>query len=376
MAATRGGKKKRARDPHPQEELAALEARVKAGLPPAVLLRGAEGYYRSRGARVVLTGASARGDEICRHDAKDPEFSLTRLLDDLIGGALFAGARSILVERADGLLKKGSRDHAPALVDAIRRRLESGQEGCVILGVDTLRADHALYKAIVAAGGVVVGCRRLWDSPPPWDPDPRRSELVQWLLARARERRVEIGPDEAVYLARAVGNDLSELEDRLESLRERGGRGLREIVQWDAGASPWDVAERLVDGDVARAAAGIEALFQGGFRGRDGTRTVDPVALINLLTSAVTGKVREAVAAASLLQAGGDEGAAVACAGVRGGPQAQRAFLSRVRARPLQAWERMLEDVGELERKTRSGARVDANDLARLSLRWARRARR
>lgn len=369
-------KKAKARDPHPDEELAGLERAVAGGVPSVVILRGAETYYRRRGADLVLAAATARGDEVCKHDAKDPEFSLSALLDDLLGGSLFAAARTVRLERADGLLKKGSREYAPALVEALKKRLAGDHPGSIIIGAETLRADHAVVKAAKAAGGVVVGCRKLWDSPPPWDPDPRRAELVQWLLVRARERRVELGPDEAVYLTGAVGNDLTALLDRLDQLKDRGGKGLRELVAWEAGGSPWELAESLVDGDVARAAAGVEALFQGGFQGRDGTRTVDRVALVTMLTSAITGRVREAAAGAAALASGAPAAEVVELAGVKGGPKAHQAFLGRLRQRKPEEWSRMLEEAGDLERRTRSGAVVDANDLAGLALHWARRARR
>lgn len=369
-------RKAKARDPHPEEELAALEATLTKGVPPLVILRGAELYYRRAGTERVLGAATQRGDEVCRHDAKDPEFSLQRLLDDLIGGTLFAAARTVSLDRADGLLKKGSRDHAPSLVEAIKARLAGGHPGSVVIGAETLRADHAVVKAAKAASGVVVGCRRLWDSPPPWDPDPRRSELVQWVLARARERRVELGPDEAVYLTGATGNDLPALLDRLDQVRERGGKGLSELVGWEAGASPWDLAERLVDGDVHRAAAGVEALFQGGFQGRDGSRTVDRPALVAVLTSAITGKVREAATGAAALASGAPPAEAAQLAGVKGGPKAQQSFLGRLRQRKSEDWSRMLEEAGELERRSRSGAVVDANDLVGLALHWSKRARR
>jgi DNA polymerase III delta subunit len=367
--------KKKARDPSPDEELARLRAALQQDLPCAVILRGAEAWYREAGARVVLEAATVRGDELCRHDGKDPEFSLGDLLDDLIGGSLFAGARTIRFLRADSRVKKGARNFAPGLVEAVKRRLASGVPGSLIIEVENLRADHALVKATTAAGGLVIGCRRLWDSPPPWDPDPRRTELVQWLILRARERKIELSPDEAVYLSKAVGNDLAGLLDRLDQLRDRGGKGLQELVGWDAGGSPWDVAERLVDGDAARAVAGSEALLRGGFQGKDGTRTVDRAGLLVMLTGAVTGKVREAAAGSAALAGGANPKQALSLVRVGGGPRAQEAFLARLRQRSAAQWGHMLEQAGDLERRARSGATVDANDLAVLALRWAVRRR-
>lgn len=378
MATRKKTTKKKAKDPHPEEELARLQGLLSGGtdLAPIYVLRGAESFFRRAGIEALVEVATKRGDEVCRHDGKDPEFEVSRLLDDLSGGSLFQGARTVVLDRADSLLKKGAVGNSPALVERIGQRLASPDvQGSVILGVESLRADHAVMKAADKAGGVIVGCRKLWDSPPPWDPDPRRTELVQWVMGRARSAKVQLGPDEAVYLAQAVGNDLAGLVDRLGQLKERGGQGLRELVAWESGASPWDVAERLVDGDAARATAGIEALFQKGFQGRDGERTLDRSGLVMMLTSAITGKVRESVAGAEAMAIGESDSSVKQLAGVKGMPAVQQAFLDRVRRRDLGTWRRMLDEAGELERRSRSGAVVDANDLAGLALHWAARRR-
>lgn len=363
--------RKRRANPHPEQEHTALLATLEDGLPPAVLLRGEERHFRTQGMGAVCAAAAARGDEVCRHDARDPEFSPSALVDDLRSGALFASARTIALENGDALLKKGARGFSQAILDGLLARLEAGVPGTLAVGAGSLRADHPLLKAVLAAGGVTVACRKLYDSPPPWDPDPRRAELVQWLLAKARERGVPLDPDEAVWVAAAVGNDPAALCDRLEELRGRGAAGVRELVGWEAGGSPWDLAGRLVAGDAQGAVAGVETLFQGGFQGRDGTRTVDPAALVNVLASALTARVREGLAGSAALGSGASPEEAAAAAGVRGGPRAVEAFLARLARRAPGDWRRMLEESAALERHARSGARVDGNDFALLALRWA-----
>ena len=238
--------KGKARDPHPEEELRRLAGTVKTHVPRGVVLRGAERYFRDRGARLVVEAASEKGYELCKHDAKDPELSKARLLDDLTGGALFATARCIVIDNAGPLLTKGSKQFTPGLVDALLARLASDEPGCVVLCAETLRADNAVVKAILAREGCVVGCRKLWDTPPPWDPDPRKAELVQWLAVKAREEGVQLSPEEAAYVVAATGSDLFALETQLEKLRGRGKEGVRELVGWEAGDSPFTVAEHLL----------------------------------------------------------------------------------------------------------------------------------
>lgn len=367
--------KARTRDPHPEEELSRLAATLKAGVPCGVVLRGTERYFRDRGARLTLEAAAGAGYEVCKHDARDPEFAKSRLLDDLTGGALFATARCVLVDNAGPLLTKGSQQFTQGIVDALLARLHSDEPGCVVLSAETLRVDNAVVKAIRAGEGCVVGCRKLWETPPPWDPDPRKAELVQWLAVKARGAGTQLSLEEAAYVVAATGNDLSALETQLEKLRGRGQAGVRELVGWEAGDSPFTVAEHLLLGDAARAAAGIEALFGGGFQGRDGTRTVDVGGLSAMLVNALLAKLRETLAGAQCVARGDSLEVAAQAAGIRA-PMARRAFDARVPRRPAGEWQRLLEDATELERRSRTGAALDASDFAWLALRWRQRAPR
>ncbi len=366
----------RKREPTPTEELGSLERDLAGGLLPAYVLRGEERYFRERAARAIEAAAATRSIEVVRHDVKDPEFDLSRLLDDLAGGALFSSARCVVVHHADSLIKKGAKRYTPALASAINSRLATKDGGVVVLAAETLRADHALVKALVAAGGRVVGCRKLWDTPPPWNPDPRQAELCLWLVARARELAVRLSNDEAAYVVAATGNDLYALEGQLARLGDRGSSSLAELVGWNSGGTPWELAETLVDGDLRRSVAGLEALFAAGFHARDGTRTVDRGGLVAMLVSALAARLREAASGAAALAAGEGMPAAMAAAGVSGPPRAKAAFEARVQRQSASEWRRRLEEACALESRSRSGARVDANDFAALALAWYRRAPR
>ena len=94
----------------------------------------------------------------------------------------------------DSLLKTRSKEPT-ALTRAVKAFLASADiPGLVVLEAETLRADHAAVKAVVEAGGATLSCRKLWDSPPPWDPDPRKAELVAVGAGpRARARRAAVG---------------------------------------------------------------------------------------------------------------------------------------------------------------------------------------
>jgi DNA polymerase III delta subunit len=363
-------KSTKAKDPHPEQGLLALTTALKEGLPRGVILRGEERYFRERAIDQLVRAGADAGLEVTRHDSADPDFKLAMLMDDLAGGALFAAGRMVVVRGADALVQKGARKFSAALLEAAKAYVARAEPGALVLAADKLRADHVMVKAVNAIGAPVVSCRKLWDTPPPWDDDPRKTELVQWLVSRARALKIPLQPDEAVYVAAAIGNDLAAIENQLEQLRGRGAEGVRSLVGWDSGGSPYVVADRLCEGETARAIAGVEALFQSGFSGSTGTRTVERPALVAMLASALSSKARESLAGARTLAAGGSPADAWSDAGGRGGPMAQKAFAGRLGRRTPQGWARLARAAGDLERRSRSGATVDANDFCSLAVRF------
>ncbi|MFT7676982.1 MAG: DNA polymerase III delta subunit [Planctomycetota bacterium] len=361
--------KRKARDEHPEEELRRLAQVLQEGLPSAVILKGEERYFIDRAVTGLVAAAKAAGHEICRHDAKDPEFQVARLLDDVAGGALFASARCVVLLNATDLLKKTGKGCSPAFLKAAVGRLATGGEDLLVIHAPSVRADNVLAKAALKAGGLMLSCRKLWDSPPPWDPDPRKAELVQWLVNRARARKIPLSIDQAAYVAAATGNDLGGLDEQLSRV-QAGGGDLKDLVGWDAGGSPYKLADHMLVGDAARAVGGIESLFASGFSAKDGTRTLDRGGLVSMLCNALSSKVREALSASDALAAGIDGREAASLAGARGAPAMQQAFLERAKRRSPAQWRACLEQVAGLERRSRSSAVVDAADFCGMAFAW------
>lgn len=365
------------REQAPPQQLRALaQALEHSGPARAYAFRGEELWFREHGIELVLGKAKAAGFELARHDPKDPDFQLARLLDDLGTAPLFATERCVVVRNVDPLLEKVADDKGRKGESSFLRSalafLGRGQGTLVLAGgAGALRSDGALARAIVAAGGALVGCRRLFDSPPPWNPDPRQSELVQWLGQRAREKGLRLSPDETLYLAAATGNDLGALDTQLEKLRLSGGRGVRELVRWESGGTPWGVADELLAGRLARSLAAIEALFRSGFHSdRDGKREVDPAALSAMLLGNLRSRARQLHALAHAMARGASFAEASARAGGKKSEKAQAGLEAATRARGERGWRMVCEDVRELDRKSRTGAELDAGDFARLALRW------
>lgn len=361
--------KKRAQDPPVQ--LRELRSQLQAaGLGRGYVLRGEERYFREEALGMLRLAADAKGYEVCVHDAErgNPDFHLNALIDDLSGGGLFADKRLVVMRSGAELLKKvGTKPSA--LTSAMLGFVNAPDDvGSLVLSVPSLRADHALCKAIKAAGGPLLDLRKLWDNPPPWNPDPRQAELVQWVSARARELKLRLSAEQAVYIVAATGNDLFALEEQLQRLSKMPEEDFKSLVGWDAATTPWSVAEKLVAGELPRALAGIESLFASGFQEKGGRRLVDSIALAAMLIASLGREVRRSLLLSSELAAGADDASAGRAAGIHGRAQAQA--LARARSRPLGAWQVMLGELAELERAAKSSLGVDVNNFALLAMAW------
>lgn len=351
----------RTREAEPWSELATLEGSLERGLARGYALRGEERYFRERAIASLKARAEALGHEICLHDASSDgtDFQVARLVDDLSGGGLFAARRLVVVRNPGELLKKAGGEDSPVTRAALAFLASADDPGALVLSDSSLRADHALVKAILARGGAAPAFRRLWDSPPAWNPQPLQAELVQWCMRRATEVGLRLTGEQALYVCAATGNDLAALDDQLALLKAGGGRELRSIVRWTAGGSPWSVGDHLLAGELPRGLMGLEQLFAGGFQEKTGKRLLDPAGLSALLVNHLQ---RGARAALELLRPGSK--------GPAGSPQMRAEASARAKKRPSAEWRAMLEEIADLERAQKSGG-IGIDDFARFALRWS-----
>jgi len=358
----------------PPQQLADLARRLSQGLDRLVVLRGEESWFVEEALTLLVQKAQAEGLEVSRHDASDPEFNAALLLDDLVASPLFAAERLVVARNVEDLLKKSGKDHSSLTRAVSAAAKDETRGGCVVISCRKLRLDHAVCKLAKELGAPVLELRKLWDSPPPWRAgDPTEAETVQWLLARARSRKLQLDPRDAVYICAAVGNDLFALDTALEKLRHGGGKAVRELVGWDSSAAPWGAADRLLDGELGKALAAVEALYRGGMNDdRTGRRNVDPRALSAILGATLRNRLRELARGARALERGASPAEAVREAGVKGAPSTVQAFNARLDKRSAADWEGMLADFLDVEAKSRAGggAVVDADALFRFALRW------
>lgn len=362
----------------PLAQLAEFESELASseGLPRCTVLRGPEMWFHDRAIRGIVDRARAMGMDVNQHDPTDPDYDGRGLFADLRGGSLFAGAILVVVRNAGELLKKsGSRDSD--LVDLLKAYLtKTDPAGAVVIQANSLRADHALVKATSKAGGASLNFRKLYDSPAPWAPDPRKVELVLWIRERAKERDLKLRSEDAVYLASAVGNDLSSLESELGKLAVTGMDNLQNSVGWHAGGTPWDVADKVLEGKSQAAVAAVESLFSKGFQGKDSKRVLEPAALVTMLNSSLLKTVRQGVAVAEARKAGMAQTQAASMAGIAGSPKMVSSALGRAASRTGREWSLMLDDLVSLDRRMKTGGAVDANDYVLFALKWRTAKRR
>lgn len=358
-----------AKEAHPEEVLAELRSATQArGLACGYVVRGEELYYRNEVLDLLRTLARAKNLEVSQHDAKEPGFDPQRLQGDLVGGGLFSAGRMVVVFSPEDLLKKDGSKEKP-LARAIPKFLAAGT-GCVVLVADGLRADNATVKAILAAGGALLSLRKLYDKPAPWErsPDPRRTEVAEWVGARAKAKGLKISGDQVVLLIAAVGGDLSTLESKLAEFQHSSGQEFFQRLDASAPVSPFDLASALARGDLRSSLRDGEGLFHAGYKSKDGKLEVKPDALREILFSGLRSQVRRGLAASESLRAGRTPQEAAEEVGVSAFQM--RDFQAALGARDPAGWRGMSADLARLERKARSGHAVDANDLAVFAVRW------
>ncbi len=357
-----------AREAHPQEVLDELrDSLVGAKLAPGFVVRGEELYYRNAALDLLRERARSTGLEVCTHDTKDGGFDALRLQDDLVSGGLFSSGRMVIVHGPEDLLKKDGSTERP-VARAIAKFLSTGA-GSVVLMAEGLRADNSTVKALVASGGKLLSFRKLYEKPAPWErnPDPRRTEVCEWVLSRAQQLALKVSADQAVLLVAAVGADLCALESKLAECKH-GSPDFFKQLEAAAPVSPFELAASIARGDLRSALRENEGLFHSGFKGKDGKLEVKPDALREILFSGLRSQVRRGLFASEALAAGSSAEEAAKVAGVSAFQM--RDFQSALGARDALQWRAMFADLGRLERKARSGHTVDENDIALFALQW------
>ena len=301
---------------------------VARGLPPVVVLAGAERFFREEALGLVVDHVLPEGDPggaFLRFDARRAEDreGVSAAVDELRSVSLFGGGKVVAIdnpESASGPWAAVART-SPITVLAKAALQAPGGDGVLVLltSKGVKGRDAAPVKTLQKAGALVVDCRALYDSPGAWKRGgPKHDhELARFLASRMGERHGKrMGLPEAHLLTELIGTDLSALVDALESLALYVGDGdhvRTDDVHATHGARRSDPAWRLVDavfeGDRAGAIALLEGALARGLPDARGTAVVRGEALFGYLGAALHGQYRKILAGAEALAAGEDPGA-------------------------------------------------------------------
>lgn len=320
------------------EDFRALPPARKAA--PVILLVGEERFFKEEAIREVEAALGGGADRVEMRAAARGGPEPAAILDELRTGSLFAARKLVIVRDAEHLIA--------AVPDPIAEYAACAAAGrapaSAVLVLDANAVDRRL-KAVkeIEKSALVVEAKPLFSEPPPWARGgrPWDSPLVDWVVARARERGKRLRPEDAYRLTRLTGNDLFEIAATLEKLdlllgkeEVAGGAGPREggaatITEADldavAGRSRRDdafvVADAIGKRDLAAALAAIDRLFRAGLEDRRGGGVITDEGTIGLIVmSRIYAKLDEIRRTRVHLAAGGPRSrdAVAAAVGVPG----------------------------------------------------------
>jgi DNA polymerase III delta subunit len=329
----------------------ALPRRLAEGLPPVVVLAGADAWLRAEGLRAVLARALPHGDaggSVTRIDARRAEdaAAVAAALDDLATPTLFGGGKVVAIENAEAATGPWHRDKRRNAVTALALAGLERPLGGHVLVLSTslpLRGTGAVsLDAAAKAGALVADCRALYDAPGPWERarPPHDHELARFLSERMREAHGKsLSTADAHLLSRLSGSDLGPLVDALRTLalyvgaRPAVSASDVEAVVGSGRTDPaWKVTDAVLDRDLRGALDLVAQAFDHGLVDGRGGATTEAHGVNAILTASLHRQWLKALVGAEALARGDDPGTVAGQAGVP--PFQADAFLRRCRRDP------------------------------------------
>jgi len=207
-----------------------------AAIAPVYVVAGPEELHRRQAIDLIQKRAEALG-KVSLREIQCPQspvegspVDIPDILDYLRSKTLFGGMSMVILRRADYAIGRGKKKEAeeteaeeePASVPAreilLRYAAEPQKNSCLVIELEE-EARSSLASRL-ATHGVLVDCRALYDSPPPWQKEPiKPTEVVQWICAEvATKYEKRISPDVAAEIVDMVGNNLARIAGELEKL--------------------------------------------------------------------------------------------------------------------------------------------------------------
>ena len=219
---------------------------------------------------VVEEASEAVGDdgEVVTLDA---EAGIEGVEEAIFAGSLFATQRLVVIRNAQTLRKADVERVAAAL------HQETVPSDVLVVAVAE-RAPTPLVDALKAVGEIV----RL--------PRPRRGELVNWVAKRLKRSGLNAARDVAPTLVEAFGDNLRDIDQAIDQLALRRGRGARverkDVLQHftpQAEQPIWVLFDAIVKHDGNKAFESLRRLLAHGD---------EPLPILGALVSQVRGIIR------------------------------------------------------------------------------------
>ena len=350
--------------PPPVSPLEALDRIARGGPPPVVVFAGEESFLAEEGIAAVVRRVFPQGEPggaLTALDAGNPADAerAAAVLEDLRTPSLFGEGRVVVIRRAEmlggaGAAGAASDDEtdgaeseepagdepadAPAagkakataagakparraspITTLVKQATVKAAPGAVLIlatekpvkGRGSVSAE-----AITKTGALLVDCRRLYDSVPPWSrgTPAHDTEVARWVARRAKEVHGKaMDPRAAHALSVRVGASLAPLARALETLATYVG-ARPAVTEADVAATvsatredpAWVLADAVLERDLPRALSLAAAAFDRGLTDSKGRVAVRPEAVYPLLFATVHAAWRRAMLVAEATARGDD----------------------------------------------------------------------
>ena len=294
--------------PNPEKELQRL-AKILAAKqrPPVLALQGPAQWFKGR----AIDGIRGLGGDLTELDGQDGAASgqdAAAFLMDLRTASLFGGHRTLLLRNAERWLKS----HGKALADVVEK-IAPGN--LLVLVANKLDGRSALVKRIKKIGEVFE-FRQLYEKAFEGRP-ATSSEVVQWLVARAKTHGLQLDAGAALFWVDLVGGDPGTLDGEVERLQPllAGSRvtpeRLRGVLEVRFGSTQFELVDAIVGADAKLALRSLRGLQREGLRDRDG-KPIEKSATFPIVSSWLMQTLQKLLEARIELDAGAPRGAVVA----------------------------------------------------------------
>lgn len=337
------------------------------GVPAVVVFAGEERFLAAEGIALVLQSLFPDGEPpggVTRLDgaSEADQDRIATAIEELMTPSLFGAGRLVVIENAEAIggrqaqgededgeegedepvpiskspARGAARDAKPVrraspITTLVKQAAAAAVPGAVLVlatrkpvkGKESVSAD-----AIARTGALLVDCRRLYDSQPPWARfgPPFDTEVARWVVRRAKEHHGKAMDLKAAYgLSIRAGAGLAGLARTLETLSAYVGArpaiaeaDVAAVVSASKDDPAWRLADAVIEGDLPGAMDMVSAAFEHGVQDRKGRIVTHEDVVFTLLFRPLHGAWKRALLVSEAKARGEDLSQVPALAGLPG----------------------------------------------------------